>query len=132
MKQHYIENQARNQNQQSILDALSGQIKTSKWKRSDNAIPQSPLPAMTAGRFRRGGRAPCKGPPGRSRSPGTTDHLFPEHPPDHCPANENQLKTNLKPITNSITVRQCAEIHLNTEYQIFNKIQFLNLLNFLS
>lgn len=119
MKQDYIENQAKNQNQQSIKNALTGSFQTIlKLNVIGPAVQNHPSMGGIGGRF-------CKGPPGRSRSPGIADHLFPEHPPDHCPANETHLKTNMKPILNSITVRQCAEIHLNTEYQIVIKTQFL-------
>jgi len=51
-----------------------------------------------------------KGPPGRSRSPGTEDHLFPEHPPD-------AQKDNL--------------IKYINEYQYFNNYQKTNFYHYL-
>lgn len=118
MKQDYIENQAKKQIQQSIKDALTGSSQTIlRLKVIEPPVQNHPSMGGASGRF-------CKGPPGRSRSPGEADLLFPEHPPDHFTANENQIKTNLKPILNSIKVRS-AEIHLNTESQIVIKTQFL-------
>ena len=144
MKQDYIEKQAKNQIKQNIFDSLTGSNQKASplplHKRGDWALQESsnlrychlpqrrPVPTPSEGG--KGGGF-CKGPPGRSRSPGIVNHLFPEHPPDHCPANETHLKTNLKSIiASSLTVRQRAEIHLNTEYQKFNKTQFLKLFNF--
>lgn len=124
MKQHYIENQPKNQIQQSIKDAFYGTNQTNlNGKAVRSAMPQSPLPRR--GRGEASGFNYCKGPPGRSRSPGEASHLFPEHPPDHFTANENHLKTDLKPLINAIKVRQRAEIHLNTESQIVIKTQIL-------
>jgi hypothetical protein len=129
MKQNYIEVQVKNQIQKSIQDAFSGSNqKILNGKVIRPAVPNHPFRQLAE---KVGSLAFCKGPPGRSRSPGIENHLFPEHPPDHYTANEKHLKTNLKPIISSpLTVRKRAEIHLNTESQIVIKIQILKPFNF--
>lgn len=81
-----------------------------------------------------GGRLP-KGPPGRSRSPGVGDELFPDHPPDDCSTpvrfrkpdrcEEEEEEQNEQKI---IIFKTCKmeEHNLNTETQIFNKTQNSN------
>lgn len=123
MKQNYIEVQVKIQILQSIRDAFNGSNQTIlNEKIIRSAVQNHPFRQLAE---KVGSLAFCKGPPGQARSPGVASHLFPEHPPDHCPANENHLKTNLKPIYSPLNIRQCAEIHLNTEYQIVIKTQLL-------
>lgn len=149
MKQIYMQNTVPNQIRLSIKDACGGINQLTNRALSRYAILQSPLRGRGRGEASNhpshgwllslskqgaGGKL-CKGPPGRSRSPGVGDGLFPDHPPDISPDRvlnpvRAGAKTDLFPVPceQTLNVRQLTEIILNTEKHSFNKNQGSNFL----
>lgn len=64
----------------------------------------------------------CKGPPGRSRSPGVGDGLFPEHPPD----NETRLNTNSSFIQRSLSFSYLSLSKMSKGNTVHTKDQYIN------
>jgi hypothetical protein len=143
MKQLYIQIEA--QNRKGINDAYSGINQSTKSNITKFANPQITPPSEGQG----GGFKFSKGPPGRARSPGVGDGLFPDHPPDdkktvvpvilnvrlsrievsfqdpNALYDKPQIPGTRDGVTGSTSlkhtyIRQLTEIPLNTEYQTFN------------
>jgi hypothetical protein len=116
MKQLYIQTAA--QNRKSIKDAFSGNYKPIFYRESTQAAAPITPPKEGQG----GGFKFSKGPPGRSRSPGVGDGLFPDHPPDRYTPDRWGEEGKEEKEPNIINFKSCkmAEIHLNTEVQTFN------------
>jgi len=133
MKQIYIQNTV--QNPKGIVDAFSGSFQISSRLKplGINAQNHSSKRRGVGEALKFGGSNIFlnqnfgKAPPGRSRSPGVGDGLFPDHPPD------GEAEVNHPIVKRSLSSSKGNTIHTeqrfyNTQIQNFNYLQTLNFL----
>ena len=149
MKQIYIQNTV--QNPKGIVDAFSGSFQISSRLKplGINAQNHSSKRRGVGEALKFGGSNIFlnqnfgKAPPGRSRSPGVGDGLFPDHPPDakkevmpnlfrHLIEQNDRppIPINREELTNSIfeNTIHTEQRFYNTQIQNFNYLQTLNFL----
>lgn len=117
MKHEYLKKQMQNQHPKGICNA---QLPIFDLKVIRTAVPNHPSVGGT------GGRLP-KGPPGRSRSPGWGDALFPGKPPDAA-ATPDRVQNPVGGDDNNQTfeVSETSKVSKHTDYQILNDKQIPN------
>ena len=133
MKQIYIQNTV--QNPKGIVDAFSGSFQISSRLKplGINAQNHSSKRRGVGEALKFGGSNIFlnqnfgKAPPGRSRSPGVGDGLFPDHPP------AGEAEVNHPIVKRSLSSSKGNTIHTeqrfyNTQIQNFNYLQTLNFL----
>jgi hypothetical protein len=104
-------------------------IFTEKIKTSGALVANHPTFGVAGGRF-------CTGPPGRARSPGEGNSLYPDHPPNRlvCLA-KSEIDKHPVPQEHLNQVRPLPENYYNTEYQLVSyikpKFQFITNIKFL-
>lgn len=128
MKQIYIQNTV--QNPKEIVDVLLVNFQTNqKLKVSQTVVPNLTKPPYRPDNNEWTVEKICKGPPGRSRSPGVGHGLFPDHPPD---GEEDRNASPLSFGREGSGVSQKRIQFINTEQTFYNtqKLNFYLQLNF--
>lgn len=119
MKKFYLQNTVSKQNPEVSTDTCSGSFQTYRWVPPKSDLPNNFL-IQNKG----------KGPPGRQRSPGVGNGLFPDHPPDDIfiPGRVQNPVRDGTSHKQPLKIRQLAELYINTEYKYFITITKHNFL----
>jgi len=120
MKQNIdFKTKANSQNQVSADSATAGVIQSTKQSLPD--FVSCPITTFANVRSQKGGLRVGygrEGPPGRARSPGTAQIMFPDNPTDICPDRvQNPCQGIVSQFLNFITMK--INTLINNKYQIF-------------